>query len=228
MCGRFGQHLTWRQINALYGLTDAPAPNAYRERWNAAPSQDLAVLRHNPETGARSADLLRWGLVPHWAKDPKIAFKTINARAETIASAASFRAAFAKGRRAVVPANGFYEWKAGPEGKQPYWITRADGVPLSLAALWEGWRDPDSGEWLRSFTIVTTEANELLAPLHTRMPVILDEADIPAWLGEAPATPEALQALLRPFPSERLTLWPVDRKVGNVRNEGPELIEPIG
>jgi putative SOS response-associated peptidase YedK len=226
MCGRFGQHLSWAEIVELYNLTMAPGPNAYHENWNVAPTQDVAVVRFNPEDRARHGDLIRWGLVPHWAKDVKIAYKTINARCETVASTAAFRSAFKAGRRCVVPANGFYEWKKtdDPKVKQPYWITRADGKPLSLAGLWEGWKDPASGEWLRTFTIITTTPNALVEQLHDRMPVVLHDEDVPAWLGEVPATPEELQAMLKPYPAELMRMWPVDRRVGNPRNTGPDLI----
>lgn len=227
MCARFGQFIPWDKLVELYGLEDEPAPNAYTDHYNAAPTLDLAVVRHSAKDGRRHGDLLRWGLVPSWAKDAAIGRKTINSRAESVATASTVRAAFAKGRRCVVPADGFYEWKATGDGRQPYWISRADGKPLNIAGLWEGWKDPQSGEWLRTFTIVTTDANELIGLLHHRMPAILEDADIPAWLGEAETSPEALQALLRPFPSDLLRMWPVSRAVGNVRAEGAMLIEPL-
>lgn len=144
MCGRFGQHLSWEEIVALYNLTREPGPNAYRENWNVAPTHDVAVVRFNPEDQARHGDLLRWGLLPHWAKDVKIAYKTINARCETVATMASFREAFRRGRRCIIPASGFYEWKVlgtGPKPPtQPYWISRADGAPLAWRGSGRGGR----------------------------------------------------------------------------------------
>ena len=147
-----------------------------------APTRDAPVIRLHPETGERHLGLLRWGLVPHWVKDPKTTRQPINARGETIASTPMFRDAFAR-RRCLVPADAFYEWQATPDGKLPWAIARADAGCLVFAGLWEGWRGPD-GTVIRSFTIVTTSANAALRPLHERMPVVLEEPDWPLWLGE--------------------------------------------
>ena len=146
----------------------------------------------------------------------------MNARSETVATSGMFRNAFAK-RRCIVPAAAFYEWQPGPAGKTPYAIARADGDPLAFAGIWEGWRSPE-GDVMRSFAILTTTANVQMAVLHERMPVILQQEDWPAWLGETPADPTAL---LRPLPEGLLKLWPVDKRVGNVRNDGPDLLQPM-
>jgi putative SOS response-associated peptidase YedK len=224
MCGRLFQTTPSAEAARVFA-TKNPVPNV-PPRYNGAPTQDILVVRFNPETGERSLDPLHWGLIPVWAKERKIGVSAINARAETIAEKPLFRDAFAK-RRCVVPADGFYEWKEEAGGKQPYAVARTDGRQMPFAGLWERWRDPKSGEIVRSFTIVTTTANERLAALHERMPVILDEADIAKWLGEEPAAADDLKGLLRSYPAERLRLWAVDKRVNNVRNQDGDLIKPL-
>lgn len=220
MCGRYASFLPPDLIARLFGTTN-PLPNL-KPTWNMAPTMSAPVVRRNPETGERHLDALTWGFVPAFTKDLKTARRPINARAETVASSGMFRAAFAK-RRCIVPAAAFYEWRAEPGGKTPFAIARADGDPLAFAGIWEGWRSPD-GEILRSFAIVTTAANMQMSALHERMPVILERADWPVWIAEAPGDPVSL---LRPLPEGILNIWPVDRRVGNVRNDGPELLAPI-
>jgi putative SOS response-associated peptidase YedK len=165
----------------------------------------------------------RWRLMPHFTKDLKKCTPPINARAETVATSGMFRGALAA-RRCLVPADAFYEWKAMPDGKQPYAIARTDGAPLALAGLWEGWRGPD-GETLRTFTIITTEANPDMARLHNRMPVILEATDWPAWLGEAVGVPGDL---FRPAAEGVVRLWPVSRAANSVRNNGAGLLDSLG
>jgi putative SOS response-associated peptidase YedK len=186
-----------------------------------APTRDAPVVRLHPETRARHLDLLRCGLVPHWAKDPKSVRQPINARAETVATAPMFRDAMAR-RRCLVPADVFYEWQATEQGKLPFAVARGDGQPMVFAGLWEGWRGAD-GTVLRSFTIVTTNANTALRPIHERMPVILEPADWPAWLGEVEADPAAL---LRPSEAA-LRVWRIGTAVNNVRNDGASLLDPV-
>ena len=217
MCGRFASQLPPELLRRAFA-TLGDIPNT-PPSWNVAPTQAALVVRRHPETGDRRLDALRWGLVPHFTKDLKACKWPINARSETIASSGMFRGALAT-RRCLVPADAFYEWKAMPDGKQPYAIARADGAPLAFAGLWEGWRDP-SGEVLRTFTIATTAANDDMAPLHDRMPVILDPDDWPVWLGEEAGEPADL---LRPAPPGTVRLWPVSRTVNSVRNNGPELL----
>jgi putative SOS response-associated peptidase YedK len=197
-----------------------PVPNA-PARYNGAPSQDFLVGRVNPKTGERSIDLLRWGLIPSWAKDKTIAWRMINARGETVQTAAAFKKAFG-GRRALLPVDAFYEWKKVGKEKRPYAIGMVDGGPFTLAALWENWKDPDSGEWVRTFTIVTTQANDVVGDLHDRMPVIIAEADRERWL-----TAGDPAELMRPYPAELMTKSPVSQRVNSVKNEGPDLLEPI-
>jgi putative SOS response-associated peptidase YedK len=180
------------------------------------------VVRVHPETNERHLDALTWSFVPAFTKVLKEARRPINARSETIVTSGMFRNAFAK-RRCIVPAAAFYEWQSGPDGKQPYAIARVDNQPLAFAGIWEGWRSPE-GDILRTYAIATTTANVEMSALHERMPVILEPADWPEWLGETPGNPVDL---LRPLPEGVLRLWPVDKRVGNVRNDGPELLEPL-
>jgi len=223
MCGRFTNRLTWPEIVQLYRLTDkwlvSPHSNS-PARYNIAPTQTAPVMRLMD--GEREIAMLRWGLVPSWAKDIKIGSKMINARSEEAAFKPSFRAAW-KSRRCLVIADGFYEW---PEKSKPRFITLKDGEPFAFAGLWETWKQED-GRTVETFTILTTSANEFMAQVHDRMPVILAEADWSKWLGEIPVTQDELQALCSPFPSERMTCWPVDKAVGNVKNDEPYLVEAI-
>jgi putative SOS response-associated peptidase YedK len=220
MCGRYASFLPAEATARLFRVT-GPLPNVAAS-WNVAPTQDAMAVRRHPESGERRLDLLRWGLVPHFTKDLKAARRPINARAETVATSGMFRGALAA-RRCIVPADAFYEWRILDGDKQPFAIARRDGRPMAFAGLWEGWRSPE-GEVLRSFAIVTTTANATLRALHERMPVVLEEADWPAWLGEAEADPGAL---LRPAAEDVLRVWPVDRRVGNVRNNDAGLLAPI-
>jgi putative SOS response-associated peptidase YedK len=206
-------------LAALFGTVNA-LPN-FEPRFNLGPGQDALVVRHNPEDGARHLDPLFWGLIPPWAKDPRRDRKPINARAETIATSPLFKAAFAK-RRCLVPAAAFFEWqRLDDQRKQPYAIARTDGQTLTLAGIWSGHKG-EGGAVTRSFAIVTTEANRLMAPVHDRMPVVIEPADWPLWLGETSGDPTPL---LRPAAESTLRLWPVSPKVNNVRNNTPDLLE---
>ena len=218
MCGRYASFLPAEALRALFHTVN-PTPN-WEPTWNMAPTRDAPVVRLHPQTRDRHLDLLRWGLLPYWAKDPKSTRQPINARSETLATAPTFRDALAR-RRCLVPADAFYEWQATEEGKQPYAIARADGQPMAFAGLWEGWRGAD-GTVLRTFTIVTTNANPVLRPLHERMPVILEAADWPMWLGERDDEPVSL---LRPSSAE-LRVWRVGKAVNSVRNDSAALLEP--
>jgi putative SOS response-associated peptidase YedK len=169
--------------------------------------------------------MLRWGLIPYWAKDIKVGFANINAKAEGIESKPAFRKAFER-RRCLVPVDNFYEWKKTVTGKQPYAIALADRSIMALAGLWENWQSP-AGEWIRSFAIITTPPNELCAELHNRMPAVLKPEVWPAWLGEEPAAMPDLKAMLAPYPSDGMICWQVSARVGNVKNNDPSLVEPI-
>ncbi len=220
MCGRYASKNSAEDLAERFHATGR-LPRL-SPSWNIAPSQEAPVIRRHPQTGERRLDLLRWGLLPHWTKDPKSARRPINARAETIASSTFFRDAFAA-RRAIVPADAFYEWKREGDQKQPFAAARADGDILAMAGLWEGWRGPE-GEIVRSFVIVTTPANAEMAEVHDRMPAILEPADWEAWLE---GDPEAASALLRPAPAATLRLWPVSRRVNAPTANGPELLAPL-
>jgi putative SOS response-associated peptidase YedK len=219
MCGRFVQKLPPEELATAYD-SDGPIPNV-PARYNAAPTQDLAVVRFNAQTGRRAIGLLRWGLVPSWEKDLKGGAKLINARSETLPQRRSFAKAF-QARRCIVPADGFYEW--APD-RTPHFVRRTDGRPMSFAGLWEGWKDPDSGEWVRTFSIVTADAIERLRPIHHRMPVMLEPADWPAWLGEEAAAPDRLQAILAPPADLPVEAYPVSVRVNAVRNDDPTLMD---
>jgi putative SOS response-associated peptidase YedK len=224
MYGRFTQVSAMEEMAQHFGVLP-PYPNA-PARYNAAPTQSLLTVLVHPKTGQRRLVPLRCGLIPYWAKDADIGYRTINAKAESIDTKPAFRDAFRQ-RRCLVPADGFYEWKKMGRWKQPYLLTMVDGSLFAFAGLWERWRDPASSEVVRTFTIITTEPNELAAPIHNRMPAIIGPADYGTWLGEEPAEKDELLALLKPFPAERMRAFPVDRRVGDPKNEDAGLIEPL-
>jgi putative SOS response-associated peptidase YedK len=229
MCGRVRLSSDYSEIKIKLKFDlDAPAPNFDRD-WNKPPTAPMLVAIRSVD-GKRMPKMMRWGLLPHWAKDEKIAYSTFNARAEEFTAKPAFRDAWKHGQRCLVVTDGFYEWKKlDPKGKekQPYAIAMADDGPMVMAGLWAKWKDPKSGDEIQSCTILTTRSNEVMAELHDRMPVILATADWPKWLGEEPATDQELLAILRPSPDQVLKLWPVDKKVGNVRNKGAELALPV-
>src|SRR6202140_5142274 len=228
MCGRFLNKPPPAETARLFATRNV-APN-YPARFNIAPTDPVLAVRFNAKTGARSLDALRWGLVPYWAKDLSTGARLINARAETLATLPAFRDAFQR-RRCLIPASGFYEWKKDGKTRTPYAVVPAGDEPLfAFAGVWENWRDPSKGAdaaWLRSCTIVTGEPNALLAPIHNRMPVILPSESWAQWLGEAPADAAALQALLRPFPADRMRLYPVSTSVNSVKNDHASLLEQL-
>lgn len=230
MCGRYASTLPAEALARIFAT--APAGREIPSRWNVAPGQEAPVVRRHPASGARRLDLLRWGLVPHWTADPKTGRHPINARAETAPTAPMFRDAFAR-RRCLVPAAAFYEWQAPPAGatgkppsklppKLPWAIARADGAPLAFAGLWEGWRGPD-GAVLRSFVILTTPANAAIAPIHERMPAILEPEAWPLWLGE---TEGDATGLLRPSAAP-LRLWRVSTAVNSPAHDGAALLDAV-
>jgi putative SOS response-associated peptidase YedK len=221
MCGRFALYAPHSKIHDYFdadieGLEFSP-------RYNIAPMQLAPVIRQRP-SGERVAHLLRWGLIPSWSKDASIATKLINARCETIAEKPSFRPAY-KSRRCILPASGFYEWQKIQGGKQPYLILPVGDELFGFAGLWERWTQPD-GVPLDTFTVITTEANEAMAPVHDRMPVILAHENFGAWLARDSEV-GILQSLLRPCAPERARMHPVSRAVGAVANDNATLIEPV-
>ncbi len=222
MCGRYAITSPLEAIIEAFAIKGA-RPNL-QPRYNAAPSQDLPVIR----TGRQGRELafMRWGLVPSWSKGPDSRYTMINARAETVASRPAYRGPF-RHRRCLVPANGFYEWKQETGGKQPYFITLASGEPFAFAGLWDQWTSPEGDEIL-SFTIIVTEANDTIRPIHDRMPVILSPDDYEPWLGEDSSPSRTrLAIMLRPYPAERMRTYPVSRDVNSPTNDSPALLESI-
>jgi putative SOS response-associated peptidase YedK len=219
MCGRFARIVSDKKLREKYRLKETPQLDA---RYNTAPTQPVAAVRATDE--GRELVLLRWGLIPSWSKDAQIGYKLINARAETVAEKPSFRSTF-KQRRCLIPASGFYEWaKQGTGRKQAYFICPRAGELFSFAGLWERWHDPE-GEEVESCTILTTTANELMRPIHERMPVILDLSAEEQWLDPRSA-PDSLSALLVPFAADQMEAFPVSPWVSNPKHEGPRCIEP--
>lgn len=219
MCGRFAFYSPSEATAALFGVAGELMPDVAgnESRYNIAPTQAVAAIRENKEQ-QRELVMLRWGLVPFWAKDPSIGNRMINARAETVAEKPSYRAAF-KHRRCIVLADGFYEWHREGDLKTPYFISLASGEPFALAGLWEDWQDKNSGESLQTTTLITIAANDFMQPLHHRMPVILQPETAAEWLS---GHTDYLQAAAERTPS--LQAWPVNRRVNNARNQGEELI----
>jgi putative SOS response-associated peptidase YedK len=221
VCGRYTLATTTPdQLRGRFPLGESVE---IRRRWNVAPGDDVltVVLHHD---GVVGGELLRWGFVPPWAKDPSVGFKMINARAETVADKPAYRDAFQR-RRCLIVADGFYEWQRDG-ARQPFHITRADGAPFTFAGLRTSWKDVE-GVWLRSCTIVTTQANEAIAGIHPRMPVMLERADEETWLD--PSTPpQALHALLHPLPTGETRFRPVSKAVNDARYDGPECLEDPG
>jgi putative SOS response-associated peptidase YedK len=243
MCGRYGRRADKQRIAEWMQAHDTGVfdDSYFAPSYNVAPQTWQPVVRlgpgHGSDTGERELTVMRWGLVPGWSKDGKAGYSTINARAETVTTSATYREAMKK-RRCLVPADWFYEWqKIDAKSKQPYAIALEGGSLFAFAGLWETWRDKATGQsatgqggtglTLETYTIITTDPNQLTERFHDRMPVILRQRDYARWL--APADPAHLPVdLLRPFPADEMKAWKVGADVGNVRNNRPELVEPIG
>jgi putative SOS response-associated peptidase YedK len=217
VCGRFSQRSPSKKVAEKFGVEEVPP---LPERYNVAPAQTILGIRQNE--AAREATFFKWGLIPAWAKDLSIGNKLINARSETAAEKPSFREAFAR-RRCLIPADGFYEWSRRGDKKQPFYFQMKDGEPFGIAALWERWEGGD--EPLETCTLLTTEANELLASYHDRMPVILKPEDYGVWLDADVRRAKLLKPLLRPYPHEEMSAYAVSQLVNNPANEGPRCIE---
>lgn len=227
MCGRARLVSDWSEIKIKLKFSDAgaPAPN-FEADWNKPPTAPMLVAVRSIE-GERVPKMMRWGLLPHWARDEKLSYSTFNARSEDFMRKPAFRDAWRRGQRCLVVTDGFYEWKKlDPKGrlKQPYAIAVADDGPMVMAGLWDLWREPRSGTEVLSCTVLTCGPNAAMAELHDRMPVILAESDWARWLGEAAATEAELLALLKPCPDDVLNIWPVNKAVGNVNANGPQLV----
>lgn len=242
MCGRYASSRKPEDLIEEFEVVDSRIRQPLEADFNVAPTKEVyAVVERAPskdseETPQRQLRSLRWGLVPSWAKDPKIGSRMINARIETAAEKPAFRQAFAK-RRCLLPADGYYEWYTAADAgksavKQPFFIRRRGGGPLAMAGLYEFWRDPtrerdDPAAWLRTATVLTTTASDAVGAIHDRQPLFVEAAGWAAWLDPSAADPSALTGLLVPSPGVGLEAYPVSTAVNNHRNNGPELIEPL-
>ena len=218
MCGRYTLKTPASVLTELFDIEEAPS--SVTPSYNIAPTQRVATVLS--ENGKRKLEMLRWGLVPSWADDPEIGNRMINARAETVAEKPSYRKAFRKSR-CLVLADGFYEWQKTESSKQPFHIRMKDESPFAFAGLWESW---DNGEEIRSCTIITTDANDLVGEVHNRMPVILQPEDYEMWLDPELDEREPLTSLLKPFPADAMQAYPVSRRVNKPSNNEPGCIEP--
>jgi putative SOS response-associated peptidase YedK len=232
MCGRFALFTPPVRMAKYFQATlDDGVDPERRPSWNVAPTTTVLGVNEHSEDGdlTRALGTYKWGLIPSWAKDPSVGNRMFNARGETVAAKPSFRAAF-KARRLIVPADGFYEWHKESDGKkQPHYFSRTDGEPFAFAGLYERWWDKEAPDAppIVSCTIITTEAGPDMDGIHDRMPVILNPDTFPLWLDPDMEEPSELTALLRPAPEGTITHYPVDQRVGNVRNNDAELMEPL-
>jgi putative SOS response-associated peptidase YedK len=223
VCGRFVQASSPTLLAEYFHVDEVALEADPPPSWNVAPRAEVLTIVERE--GARRLEQMRWGLVPSWAPDPGVGDRMINARAESVMEKPAFRTAFER-RRCIIPADGFYEWQAVGAKKQPIYITASSGNPFAFAGLWEVWRDasqPD-GHWLRTCSVITTAANSVVAPVHDRMPVMLDESEWAEWLDRSGQDLGALAALLDPAPDDSLDLWPVSPRVNSARNDDEALI----
>ncbi len=222
MCGRFTLRAPARTLSTAYAVE---VPVEYTPRYNIAPGQPVLVVRARPESGAREALFVHWGLIPPWAEDPGIAYTMINARAETVAEKPTFSRPLAS-RRCLVPADGWYEWRKTGREKQPFFFHLKGGAPFAFAGLWERGRGK-GGKEIESCTVITTRANEAAAAVHDRMPVLLGPDRYDVWLGSSVHTPEDLLSLMAPCPAGDLLAYPVGAIVNSARVDSPRCVEPL-
>ena len=218
MCGRYTLRTPVDSLVERFEIEEHPS--SITPNYNIAPTQEVATVVE--EDDKRKLEMFHWGLIPSWAKDPAIGNKMINARAETVSEKPSFRSAFKK-RRCLILADGFYEWQKTDDGKQPYHIKMQDDSPFAFAGLWEVW--DKYGEEIRSGTIITTDANDLMNEIHHRMPVILHPEDYAIWLDPDFDEKEALTSLLKPYPADPMQAYPVSRRVNKPSNNEPSVLE---
>jgi putative SOS response-associated peptidase YedK len=222
MCGRFSRTYTYEDLREYFRLAEG---FHLEPRYNIAPSQEVAAVR--VEEDKRRLVLLRWGLIPFWADDPKIGYKMINARSETAHKTPAFRAAF-RGRRCIITASGFFEWDHRAGDRQPYYIHRIDGKPMAFAGLWEHWENKEGNAVIESCAILTTDAGEPVMKLHDRMPVILEPEFFDLWLDPEEHRVERLRELLQPAGPGVLSMYPVSKLVNKASNEEEKCIEQVG
>ena len=223
MCGRYRLSRRKQLVDEYFG-TDS-GESDWNPRYNIAPTQPVVTIRQNVREPVRRPSIMRWGLVPSWAKDPSIGYKTINARAETVATTPSFREPF-KSQRCLIPADGFYEWVRNGKAKQPYCFEVNDGQIFAFAGLWDRWTNPQ-GESIESCTILTTTPNSLLSDIHDRMPVILTPADYELWLDPAFTNIASVSEMLKPFEPSLMRRYPVSTRVNHVVNDDAECAKPV-
>jgi putative SOS response-associated peptidase YedK len=226
MCGRITQKSSLKRLGLGLTTIDLVEPlYTHVPRYNGAPGQEHWVIRQNPKTGERTLDRLSWGLISHWCQDASGGRRPINAKAETVAALPSFRDAYRR-RRCLLPVDNFFEWKAikGARAKQPYAIAMKSGEPFGLAAIWENWQRPGSEEWVRTFAVITTAANELVSDIHDRMPVIIPPVAYERWLSTM--EPDA-RDLLVPFPSEPMRIWPISTRVNKPENDDEQVLDAM-
>lgn len=225
MCGRFSQERSTSELAEIFGAEDRiDLPGL---RFNVAPTDEAAVIVQREDKRAVTA--FRWGLIPHWSESKDTGNRMFNARSETIDRNPAFRYAFGK-RRCLVPVDAFYEWQREGKVRKPFAVVRPDGKPLALAGLWAGWKDPETDEVIRSFTILTTGPNEMMRPVHDRMPVLIPESAWDQWLDPTltkPSDLRELRGLLEPAADDELRMYRVSPRVNSVRNDGPDLVEPV-
>jgi putative SOS response-associated peptidase YedK len=226
MCGRYTLILL-HDLKTIFPWITAHDPEP-SPRYNIAPSQQILAATNDVKPGSSAKfEFLHWGLIPSWAKEPSIGNRMINGRAETLAEKPAFRTAFRR-RRCLIPADGFYEWrKNADKSKTPMYVRLKSHKPFAFAGLWEEWHDPLGASQLRSCTIITTTPNELMKPIHDRMPAIVPEDEQRRWLGPGEAKPEELAECLRPYPAEKMEAVPVSRVVNNPKNESPDCIKSL-
>jgi putative SOS response-associated peptidase YedK len=224
MCSRYKLTASWAEIHRLYKLTNSVN---LQPRYNIGPTQTVLAVIFDADASERRAEMFRWGLIPSWAKDAKVNYDLINAKAETVTTKPAYREAFKMGR-CIVLADGFYAWKKlDAKREQPYAIVMKDRSVFGFAGLWEKWTNRASGDVIRSCTIITTEPNALCATIHNRMPVILDPADYVRWLGQRPVTTNELHAILKPYPANQMEVFKIGTRIGDVKYDDPSLVEPL-
>ena len=222
MCGRY--RLSRRKQLVEEYFDTVSGEEEWTPRYNIAPTQPIPVIRQNPKEPIRELSLMRWGLIPSWAKDPSVAAKMINARSETAATKPAFRDAL-KSRRCLIPADGFYEWKRDGKTKQPFCFEVNDGELFAFAGIWDRWKDPNGG-WIKTCSILTTTPNAVAAGVHDRMPVILDRGSYDLWLDPGMTKVEAVRELLKPCDAERMRCYPVSTRINHVANDDEECSRP--
>lgn len=226
MCGRFTLRITLEELsNRFPGPPDRTRNLPYEPRYNIPPSSNILTVRTQNDGESTEFALLQWGLVPHWSDDTSIGNNLINARSETVHEKPAFKQAFQR-RRCLIPADGFYEWRR-ENGKQPYLIQKHDQQLFAFAGIWEQWKDDETGEVLESTAILTTQPNELMEPIHDRMPVILPQNRYRTWLNHDQHKVDHLQSILKPYPSRKMEAFPVRKMVNNPENDRRQCTEPV-